>query len=194
MKFALTLLAGGVVMVAAGVTPSKDQADVFEKKLVEIVKHGAENPDTPRRTSITENEVNSYLRFKGDSFLPVGVTDPSIVIHGAGRLSGRAVVDLDQVREKKGSGSLLDPTTYLMGKLPVTAAGTLHTRAGAGRFELESCAISGVPIPKSFLQEIVSYYTRSADHPNGVSIDQVFELPANIDEIQVGQGNAIVVQ
>ncbi len=54
--------------------------------------------------------------------------------------------------------------------------------------------MSGIPVPKAFLQELVSFYTRSADHPRGISIDDVFELPANIREIQVGQGSAIVVQ
>jgi hypothetical protein len=113
---------------------------------------------------------------------------------GAGRLTGRAVVDLDVIREKKSSGGLLDPTTYLTGRLPVTAAGILHTRDGSVRFELQSATVGGIPIPKSFLQEIVSHYTRSQDFPNGVNLDQVYELPANIKEIQVGQGNAIVVQ
>jgi hypothetical protein len=109
-------------------------------------------------------------------------------------LNGRAIVDLDVIREKKSSGGLLDPKTYLTGRLPVTASGILHTRGGSARFELESATVGGIPIPKSFLQEIVSYYTRSDDYPNGISLDQVYELPASIKEIQIGQGNAIVVQ
>jgi hypothetical protein len=51
-----------------------------------------------------------------------------------------------------------------------------------------------VPIPKLVLQEIVSYYSKSETRPAGISLDDEFELPARIREIQVGRGQAIVVQ
>jgi hypothetical protein len=126
--------------------------------------------------------------------LPVGVTEPSVGIQGEGRLNGRAVVDLDQVRRKKSSGSWFDPLSYLTGRLPVTASGTLQTRDGRGQFTLESAAVSGIPIPKTFLQEIVSYYTRTADTPNGINIDDPFDLPVEIRQIEVQPGQATIVQ
>jgi hypothetical protein len=70
----------------------------------------------------------------------------------------------------------------------------LHTREGKGRFELATAEVSGIPIPKTFLQEIVSYYTRTAENPSGINIDQVFDLPAEIRSIAVDKGRAIVVQ
>ena len=42
----------------------------------------------------------------------------------------------------------------------MTATGVLKTADGAGRFELESATVGGIPIPKVFLQEIVSYYSQ----------------------------------
>lgn len=195
MKFAALVLVTSVAISAQGSGLTKAQSDQFQRKVQTIVAQGnATDGKGARRTTVTENEVNSYLKFEGPNILPVGVTAASVKAHGAGRLSGRAIVDLDVVREKRSSGGWFDPRSYLTGRLPVTAAGTLHTKDGQGRFELESAAISGVPIPKSFLQELVSYYTRSTDYPNGVSLDDVFELPANIREIQVGEGSAIVVQ
>jgi len=44
------------------------------------------------------------------------------------------------------------------------------------------------------LQELLSYYSRTPDHPSGISLDDTFELPAAIQEIQVGQGVAYVIQ
>lgn len=190
---ALALVAGVAVSAQSSGTP-RAQAVEFEQKLQKIMAHGAAPSPEPRRTIVSASEVNAYLQVRGPELLPVGVTNPTLSADGGGKVSGRAVVDLDVVREKKSSGSLLDPTTYLMGRLPVTAAGVLHTRNGSARFELQSAAVAGVPIPKTFLQDLVSYYTRSTDYPNGVSLDQVYELPANIREIQVGEGNAIVVQ
>ena len=83
---------------------------------------------------------------------------------------------------------------YLMGKLPVTATGVLKTSDGVGRFELESAAISRVPVPKILLQEIVSYYSRTPENPAGIGLDDPFALPARIREIQVQRGQAIIVQ
>jgi hypothetical protein len=143
---------------------------------------------------VTESEVNSYLAYDAKEQLPTGVVEPSVSILGTGRLAGRAVVDLDAVRKQKNPTSLLDPMNYLTGRLPVAAQGVLKTSNGVGRFELESASISGVPIPKLVLQEIVSYYSKTPQNPSGISLDDPFALPARIREIQVGRGQAIIVQ
>ena len=51
-----------------------------------------------------------------------------------------------------------------------------------------------VPVPKTLLQELVSYYSRSETKPHGVKLDDPFELPARIKQIEVGQAQAVVVQ
>ena len=84
--------------------------------------------------------------------------------------------------------------SYLTGRLPVTARGLLETDKGRGKFTLETAAISGVPIPKAFLQEIVSYYSRTSDFPTGINIDDPFDLPAKIQKIDVQPGRATIVQ
>ena len=78
--------------------------------------------------------------------------------------------------------------------MPVSVSGVLHTKDGLARFELESADVSGVPVPKTLLQELLSYYSRTPDHPQGVRLDDTFALPANIKGIEVGQGQAVVVQ
>ncbi len=49
-------------------------------------------------------------------------------------------------------------------------------------------------MPKRLLQEILSYYTRSAEYPNGVNLDDQFTLPAQIRRVDVLVGRASVVQ
>jgi hypothetical protein len=126
--------------------------------------------------------------------IPVGVVEPSISVLGPGRLSGRAIVDLDAVRKQKAPTSLLDPMNYLVGRLAVTAVGILKTANGIGRFDLESSSVGSVPVPKILLQEIVGYYSRTPEKPAGISLDDPFPLPARIREIQVERGQAIIVQ
>jgi hypothetical protein len=193
MKRLIGFAVAAAVTGAAAANVSREQAAAFQKKLDQIVQNGASASDRPRHTLVTEGEVNSYLHFSTGDKLPVGVTEPSVEIHDQGRLSGRAVVDLDLVRRQKGRG-WLDPRSYLTGRLPVTASGTLQTHEGRGQFTLESAAVSGIPIPKTFLQEIVSHYTRTPDTPNGINIDDPFELPVEIQKIDVQQGRATIIQ
>jgi hypothetical protein len=122
------------------------------------------------------------------------VKEPWVSILGEGRLSGRATVDLAQVGQSRKSGGMLDPFNFLTGSLPLTVNGVLKTKEGVATFGLESASISGVPVPSWMLQEIVSYYSKSADSPKGVSIEKPFALPSGIREIQIDRGQAIVVQ
>jgi hypothetical protein len=123
----------------------------------------------------------------------VGIVDPTINALGDGRVGGRAVVDLDAVRKQKQRG-WLDPLGYMTGRLPITARGTLTTKDGVGKFNLESAEISGVTIPKTVLQELLSYYSRSKENPDGINMDDPFELPARIREIRVGKATSTIVQ
>jgi hypothetical protein len=174
---------------------TKQDAARFAGKLLQIQK----NAETPRKgtalrsTQLTDTEVNAYLKFLAGSQIPNGIVDPILRAAGNGRVTGQALVDLDAVRTQKKRG-WTDPLGYLMGKVPVTAAGTLTTKEGAGRFTLESAHLSGIPVPKSLLQELVSYYSRTPENPAGINMDEPFELPAAIKEIKVGVGTAVVVQ
>jgi hypothetical protein len=191
-----TLAALSIVATAAGVDtpPSRREAQLMRQKIDAITAHGERTGAPARRTIVTDREVNAYFVFEGKEQLPVGVVTPSVTILGTGRLAGKAVVDLDAVRRAKNPTSLLDPINYLRGRLPVSATGVLKTSKGVGHFELESTQINGIPIPKLLLQEILSYYSRTPEKPAGLSLDDPFELPARIREIQVQRGQAIIVQ
>ncbi len=171
-------------------------ADRFQKKLVGIVQYGnapAPKKAVPRSTQVTDVEVTAYLRVHATDQIPVGIVEPTITALGDGRVGGRAIVDLDAVRKQKQRG-WLDPLGYLTGRLPVTAAGRLTTKGGVGRFQLETAEISGVPVPKPVIQELLSFYSRSPEDPDGINMDDPFELPARIREIHVLRGGATVVQ
>ena len=178
-------------------TLSKQDATRFQTKLDGIQKNAlgpaAKGKVKARQTQVTDAEVNAYLKYLAGAQVPVGIVDPTLHAAGNGLVTGRALVDLDAVRTQKKRG-WTDPLGYLMGKLPVTAAGTLTTQNGVGKFELKSAEISGVTVPKSLVQELLSYYSKSPENPAGINMDDPFQLPAAIREIKVGQGNATIVQ
>jgi hypothetical protein len=197
LRIAAALAASAAFAIAAAAAdkaPLKRDADQLKLKVEAIRGRSLAPEGRPVRTAISEREVNAYLAYEFVQNLPAGVVEPSITILGPNRLSGRALVDLDRVRASVKPTSRLDPMYYLSGRLPVAATGLLKTHQGVGEFQLESADVAGVPVPKFVLQQIVSYYSRSAEQPSGISIDRTFALPANIKEIQVDRGQAIVVQ
>jgi hypothetical protein len=103
-------------------------------------------------------------------------------------------VDLEAIGKQRGSGGSLDVWSYLGGRLPLSVTGILSTKDGQGRFDLQAADLSGVPVPKTLIQELLSMYTRSPEKPQGVRLDDPFALPAGIKQIDVGQGQAVVVQ
>ena len=178
----------------AGDGALRRDADALKEKVAAITAHAGRLDPRTRRTTVTEREVNAYLVYDATAQLPAGVVEPSVQILGNGRVAGRAVVDLDAVRKQHGAAGLLDPASYLTGRLPVTATGVLSTARGVGRFALESASVGAVPIPKFLLQEIVGYYSKTPDQPNGIGLDDPFALPARIRDIRVERGQAIIVQ
>jgi hypothetical protein len=198
MRSSIVLLAflAANALQAADVKLSRQQADSFNTKLFQIAALGGQSaaPAAARRTPITEAELNSWFAFHGQPLVPQGIAEPVISMVGPGKVTGRAIVDLDVVAKKRASGGALDPWSYIGGKMPVSVTGLLHTKDGVGRFQLETAEVSGVPVPKMVLQELVAYYTRTEEHPSGVNMDAPFELPARIRQIEVGPGQAVVVQ
>jgi hypothetical protein len=189
-----------LALVCASVTLSarlsKQEADQFSSKLIRIVATGNNKSlkaAPAQTTQISDNELNSYFKYNAQGQIPVGIVDPTINALGDGRVGGRAVVDLDAVRKQKQRG-WLDPMGYLTGRLPITATGRLTTKEGVGQFTLESAEVSGVTIPKTVLQELLSYYSRTKENPDGINMDDPFELPARIREIRVGKATSTIVQ
>ena len=189
----------GVLLTAASLYAaaplSKQQADLFSQKIAQIAAQGesAQKPGT-HRTALSESELNSWFTYAAKPLLPAGVTEPRVTMVGNGKLAGQATVDLDAIAKQKSAAGGFGIWNLLSGKVPVNVAGTLRSKDGSATFDVESADINGVPVPKTFLQEVVSYYSRSPKNPQGVSIDGAFALPAAIRQIDVGAGQAVIVQ
>jgi hypothetical protein len=196
MSFSLrsTLLSScallALLVTVEAASTSRAQADSFAKKIAVINQHAARSEKSSRRTTLTEAELNSWFTYRAQPLLPEGVKDPKVVAVGNGRLLGTVTVDLEDVGKSRSSEVL----KYLGGRVPISLSGVLRTKDGRGQFDLQSAQISGIPLPKFVLQEIVSHYTRDDERPNGIRLDGPFALPANIKQIDVGQGQAVVVQ
>lgn len=182
--------------VPAANGPSKADAERMQQKLDRIAAIGLEPRRAgarARRTVLPEREMNAYLRLILQPQLPTGVIDPSAVLIGDGQFAVRVIFDLDVVRGQRERG-MTDPLRYVGGRVPVSMDCVLRAREGLGTLEFRSATMSGLPIPKFVVQELVSYATRSPDMPNGFRFDEPFPLPATIREVHVTRGEAVVIQ
>ncbi len=143
------------------------------------------------KTTFTEEELNAYMRLQPD--LPPGLKQPTVQLLDDGRVNTRALVDLDAVRlsEKRG---WLDPLAYVSGVLEVHLIGVFRGANGQGVYTFESARVGGAPVPRSVLQEILAFYTRTPETPTGILLDTPFELPAGIREVELRRGLATVIQ
>ena len=187
-----TLAMAALVTVDAA-TVSRQSAETFSQKVTVIRRNAEAGTPAARKTPVSQDELNSWFAYSALPHLPGGVSQPQVTIVGGGRVSGQAIVDLEALAKRRSSGAF-DPLSLIGGRVPVNVTGILHTRDGKARFEVQSAEISGLPVPTTILQELLSFYSRTPDHPQGVRLDDTFSLPAQIREIQVGQGQAVIVQ
>lgn len=191
--FALVALGLSGAMTLA-VQLSKEDGDRLERKIDDIAKTGAAPRPQPKRTPVSESELNSYLNLNIKDKIPRGLTNPEISMLGNGALAGRVLVDLDEFNRNRRSQGLMDPLAYLSGKVPVTARGVLRAQDGKGRFQLGAAEIHGIALPKQVVQELVGYFSRTPGNPNGFDIDAPLDLPAKIRQIMINKGEAVVTQ
>lgn len=195
-RWAALILLSAVPGIAAQQALSVEEAESLRQKLQLIVDRGAADSAPGARplvTSVSEREVNAYFRFAPSGELPVGLVNPTIAIFERGRVSVRANIDLDALRKSKPRGTL-DPLAYVSGIVEAVIAGTLEATRGRGKFVLESATLAGVAVPESIVGELVTYLTRTADNPAGISLNEPFALPARIQQIRTGAGQATIVQ
>lgn len=177
-------------------TVSPQSAESFAVKIASIRDHEEQGRAGSQRTRLTEDEVNSWFVYRKDRWqkvLPTGVAQPQVTILGEGQVAGQALVDLDAVAKRRSRGSF-DPLSLIGGTVPVSVTGLLHTKDGQARFEVQSAEVSGIPVPVTVLQELVGYYSRTTENPEGVRLDEAFMLPVGIRQVEIGRGQAVVVQ
>lgn len=194
-RLACIVLASAALIPLEAATVSRQSADEFSQKIALIRRQGdvIDRVGT-RRTSLTQDELNSWFMYSAQPLLPNGVGQAQVTIGRDGRVVGRAVLDLEAVTRRRSTAGTFDPFSLIGGKVPVSVTGVLHTQDGMGRFEVQTAEVSGIPVPVAMVQELLTSYSRTPERPQGVRLDNAFALPSGIQQIEVGQGQAVVVQ
>ncbi|HKA34478.1 MAG TPA: hypothetical protein VKH64_14770 [Candidatus Binatia bacterium] len=173
---------------------SREEGDRLQRKIDDIAANASARPPKPKITPVSQTELNSYLAYNLPDKIPRGLAQPEITMVGNGALAGRVLVDMDEFKRGRDAQDFLDPLNYVSGQVPVTARGILRTESGKGRFQLASAELMGVPIPPQLVQELVGYFSRTAENPRGFDLNAPFDLPAKIRRIEIKREEALIAQ
>jgi hypothetical protein len=161
------------------------EAQSLDRKLDRIEKRNKAKGKRRRESVlVTEGELNSYLNLTFAPQMPPGLSDVEFRLE-VERIHARGLLDLERVRGKVPAPSPWSPLALLRGKVPIALAGRLETRDGYGTIEVEEASIASVPVPMSFLEQIVSSTTRSESDPDGFDIHAPFRLPYGVSRVRV---------
>jgi hypothetical protein len=186
------------VCATAQTADAKRDNDKMQQSLGAIMARANAQPaagraPAPLRTTFTDVQFNAWLLADGKDNVPVGLLQPKVTFLPAGKLSAKAVVDLDAVRKSKSRG-MLDPMNLLTGMMPVTLTGSLTGTGGQATFDVESASLGTWPLPRGILQELIAYYSKSPEYPDGITLGKPFPLPAAVKALIIARGTATVVQ
>jgi hypothetical protein len=203
VRHRLRLLLASLMTVALAVTVSAQNADAKRdndqmQKSLNAIMARANTPPVgktlpPLRTTFTDTQFNAWLLGDGKDNVPVGLLQPKVTFLPAGKISAKAIVDLDAVRKSKSRG-MLDPMNLLTGLMPITLTGTLSGSGGMGTFDVESASLGTWPLPRAILAELLAYYSKSPEYPEGIALGKPFPLPAAVKGLIIARGTATVVQ
>ena len=183
---------------AQGTSSGKRDSERMQKNVTAILVRAATPPAKGKpaatlRTTFTDKELNAWLAEDGKANVPVGLVSPVVTFTGPGKLTVRGMVDLDAVRKSR-ERSVLDPMNYLSGMMAISMNGVLSGVSGHGTFDVETAALGNVTVPKILLQELISFYSKSSEFPDGITLTKPFVLPAGVRDLAIQRGSATVVQ
>lgn len=171
---------------------SRELSDSLGKKLERLEKFEHDPKAKRESVSVSESEVNSYVRYALAEKVPRGLRDVRIVLRD-GRLELRGIANLSEFQDLKqkaaGATSFL---SLLGGDMPVEIVVDFKSDRGFGQFEVVNAQVGPVPLSAAILGDIVARATVDAARPNGFDIRAPFRLPYAAKRIKPQQALATV--
>ncbi|HET9180403.1 MAG TPA: hypothetical protein VFQ24_18755 [Terriglobia bacterium] len=168
-------------------------ASAFQSKLIELsatgpVKRGPHSPIV-----ITDNEVNSFVKYDRPEFLPAGVNDLEFHFKPDG-IHGAANVNFDQLKPSQQSESPLTArllASIFHGTQRLTALGALESKDGTGTLTIKDVHIGSTALSDWLVNFLVHTYVESEYK---VDLSKPFLLPDHVMRIEFAPGKAVFVR
>jgi hypothetical protein len=137
---------------------------------------------------LSEDEINSYLRYDYASEIPAGISNPHISLE-PDRVRGSAVVDFLEWGNETGTapGPLL--SWMLRGKRPVEAVCHYASSDGYGQVDVESVKIGGVSLSAAAITFLIDNLV-TPRFPGAV-VGRRAPLGFHLRQVRIEQGRAV---
>jgi hypothetical protein len=139
---------------------------------------------------LTEDEINSYLRYDYAAEIPAGLSDPHLRGE-AGRVHGDLLVDFVEWRSARGESPGPLVAWLLRGKRRVEVTARWRSGNGRGQVDIESVRIGGVPISPALVTWLIENVVQPR-YPE-VVVGQPVELGYSLREVRIEPGRAVLV-
>jgi hypothetical protein len=172
----------------ADISPAAAQA--LEAKFQELSTRETTPQTSYPPIVVTEVEANSYLKYRGQEFLPRGIQDPQIRI-SPDHISGAAQVDFNQLNPQGADTDdwgLKILAAIFRGKQTVSAVGKLETGDRQGKVTIDKVAVGDTEIPSWLVTWLVQNYVETRYK---FDLSKPFALPDHVTHIELGTGRAI---
>jgi hypothetical protein len=189
LAFTATQLSGYLAAAPESSAISQSAANDMAAKITMLTNPRGSGPLEP--VTITESEANSYLRLRGQTFLPPALHDPEIHIQ-SDQIAGAADVNFDElgkVGDQKDEWTSKLVAYVFKGTQHVTATGTLETSDGQGKLTLTSFTVGSTSLPAGFVSFLLESYV---EREYKIDLSKPFPLPPHVTHIELGSGRAIL--
>ena len=177
-------LVAGAGLLAAAMSPEAGRA--ARAKLVRIT---SEKLGAGESVTLTEDEINSLLRYDSELDVPEGVRDLKVSLDN-NRGEVRARVDMSRMQSAEGRDLGFLVRMLLSGEREVRASGHYTSSQGEGRIDLESVEIDGKRISGWILDLLISSYV--VPWVPEFEPGRPMPLPHNLRQIRLEPGRAVL--
>jgi hypothetical protein len=188
---AATEAASAQLRMGTGLSPAA--ASIFQSKLMELSATGPARSRSLRPITITDDEVNSFIKYDRPAFLPAGVQDLAFHINPDG-IHGAANVNFDQLKPSEQMGNQLGArllASIFQGTQHLTALGVLQTKDGTGTLAIRDVHIGSTTLSDWLVNWLIQTYVESEYK---IDLSKPFLLPNHVTRIELGSGKATFVR
>lgn len=166
------------------------KAEALQTKLQEISAPLKSHSNALKSITVTDDEVNSYLKYSGSQFLPKGVTGTRLHIMPGG-VYGTAMVNFNQLQIGSGQDDMGSRLISLMfkGTQRVTAFGNLQSGNGKATLKIEDVRIGTTQLSDWLVNWLLQYYVQSKFK---IDLSKPLPLPPHVKSIKLKLGRATI--
>lgn len=193
--FRALLLAAAAFATLAGATRQQEasnpaDADSLAQKIENMRERYLRGDARAKDFRVSQQEVNAYLAHRLADQIPRGVKDLRVSF-GPDLLNAGCLVDLAAMRDRLPDSSL---ALLFQGQVPVELSARVRAEGGLGKVDIQSCRLGGMEMPRAFLQQLLNMYAKSPSRPEGIRLEDSFELPYGIRSARLLAGEAVLRQ